>query len=417
MSAAGAAPSWGPQVACGSCLLSAVIDLPGYAVIVLVSSASVWTAVSLCWPTDVERSPLTRNRRPARGRRPTMLPERLGRILETALDGQAPSKEECVYLLNLPSESLEVSVMMAIADAASRRRFGNNAILLGQIGIDTAACAGNCRFCAFGKDHTSMQPNLLSLEEIRRRAHAFGDSGDLFALFLMTMHDFDLERLLGIVGAVRGELPDHTRIVMNVGDFDAGQARQLKDAGVSGAYHVCRLREGTDTDLDPETRKKTFRVIKEAGLDFYYCCEPIGPEHSAEELIEQMFLGIEYGCFQHAAMRRVYVPGVPLSRNGQITERRLAQVVAVVTLATLNCRETQNIAVHEPNLLGLAAGANVVYAESGANPRDREADTEKNRGLDMAGCRKMLYEAGFARLLRGDGTTVSLDVEYLLEQG
>jgi biotin synthase len=114
-------------------------------------------------------------------------------------------------------------------------------------------------------------------------------------------------------------------------------------------------------------------------------------------------------------MRRVYVPGVPLSRNGQITERRLAQVVAVVALASLACEQTKNIAVHEPNLLGLAAGANVVYAESGANPRDTDANTEKNRGLDMAGCRKMLYEAGFTRLLRGDATAVTLDLNYLID--
>lgn len=345
-----------------------------------------------------------------------VLPDRLDRVLKTALQGQGPSKDDCVYLLDLPSESLEASIMMATADAVSRKRFGNNAILLGQIGIDTAACPGNCRFCVFGKDHTSMQPSVLSLEKIRLRAHAFADGGDLFALFLMTMHEFDLDRLVGIVSAVRGELPSHTQIVMNVGDFDADQARQLKAAGVNGAYHVCRLREGTDTDLDPENRKKTFRVIKEAGLDFYYCCEPIGPEHSAEELVEHMFLGVEYGCFQHAAMRRVYVPGVPLSRNGQITERRLAQVVAVVALATLACPETKNIAVHEPNLLGLAAGANVVYAESGANPRDTDANTEKNRGMDMAGCRKMLYEAGFSQLLRGDGTATSLDLHYLCGQ-
>ena len=66
------------------------------------------------------------------------------------------------------------------------------------------------------------------------------------------------------------------------------------------------------------------------------------------------------------------------------------------------------------NLLGLAAGANVVYAESGANPRDTEVDTERNRGLDMAACRKMLYEAGFASLLRGDGSSVELDLNHLL---
>jgi biotin synthase len=343
-----------------------------------------------------------------------MLPQRLEVILKSALDGRSPSKEECVYLLGLPTESLEASILMATADAVSRRKFGNNAILLGQIGIDTAACPGNCKFCVFGKDHSSMPTSKLSLEEIRQRAHAFADGGDLFALFLMTMHEFDLNRLQEIIRTVRGELPAHTQIVVNVGDFDLSQARQMQEAGVNGAYHVCRLREGTDTALDPVARKRTFRVIKDAGLGFYYCCEPIGPEHPAEELVEQMFLGIEYGCFQHAAMRRVYVPGVPLSRNGQITERRLAQVVAVVALASLGCPETKNIAVHEPNLLGLAAGANVVYAESGANPRDTDANTERNRGLDMADCRKMLYEAGFAHLLRGDGTTVILDLNHLL---
>ena len=93
----------------------------------------------------------------------------------------------------------------------------------------------------------------------------------------------------------------------------------------------------------------------------------------------------------------------------------VAQAVAVVALATISCVETKNIAVHEPNPLGLAAGANVVYAETGANPRDLEADTEKNRGLDMAACRKMLYEAGFAKLLRGDGSTVNLDLDYIIQ--
>jgi biotin synthase len=349
-------------------------------------------------------------------RRPLLLPDRLDRLLKTPLLGRSPSKEECIYLLNLPSESLEASILMATADAVSRRRFGNNAILLGQIGIDTADCPGNCRFCVFGKDHTSMPTSKLPLDEIRRRTHAFADAGDLFALFLMTMHEFDLDRLLSVVSAVRREQPAHTQVVVNVGDFDLSQARQMKAAGVNGAYHVCRLREGTDTSLEPEARKKTFRVIKDAGLDFYYCCEPIGPEHTAEELVEQMFLGIEYGCFQHAAMRRVFVPGVPLSAKGQITERRLAQVVAVVALATLGCPETRNIAVHEPNLLGLAAGANVVYAESGANPRDAKIDTAGSRGLDMSACRQMLYEAGFARLLRSDGTVVSLNLDYLLGQ-
>jgi biotin synthase len=232
----------------------------------------------------------------------------------------------------------------------------------------------------------------------------------------MTMHDFEFDSLLGVIGGVRACIPSRTQIVVNIGDFDRSQAEQLRTAGVHGAYHVCRLREGIDTALSPDERKKTFRTIRDAGLDFYYCCEPIGPEHTPEELVDQMFLGFEYGCFQHAAMRRVWVPGLPVSNRGQITELRLAQVVAVVALASLNCKETQNIAVHEPNLLGLTSGANVVYAEMGANPRDTVADTATHRGLDMAGARKMLYEAGFSSLQLGDGSSVCLNFPSLGKQ-
>ena len=341
------------------------------------------------------------------------LPKELEKILHRALDGLAPTKEECVHLLNIPASSLEARAIMAVADTVSRRRFGNQAMLLGQIGVETAPCPGNCGFCVFGEEHTTFERSRLTRQEIIARAHSFAVSGDLYAIFLMTMHDFALDELLSVIDEVRGNIPSHTQIVVNIGDFGIAQATQLKEAGVHGAYHVCRLREGTDTKLDPEERKKTFKVIRDAGLDFYYCCEPIGPEHTAEELMEQMFLGIEYGCFQHAAMRRVYVPSLPVSDRGQITELRLAQVVAVVALATLGCPQTQNIAVHEPNLLGLAAGANVVYAEAGANPRDTEADTSTNRGIDMAAARKMMYETGFTSLRRGDDSSISLDLAYL----
>jgi len=341
------------------------------------------------------------------------LQSRFENILDAAFEGNGPNKEDCIYLLSLPCESLEATIMMAAAGTISRKRFNNHAILLGQIGVDIAPCPGNCKFCAFGEEHTTFEKSRLSMEEILLRAHAFASQGDLYALFLMTMHEFDLDYFLSVVECVRKEISSRTQIVANVGDFDYNQAQQLRSAGVNGAYHVCRLREGEDTSLNPKEREKTITAIREAGMDFYYCCEPIGPEHTPEELIEQIFLGIRYGCFQHAAMRRVFVPNAPLSAKGQITEHRLAQVVAVIALATLACPETRNIAVHEPNLLGLAAGANVVYAETGANPRDTEEDTSKNRGLDVYTCRRMLYEAGFTALLRGDGTSVPLDLECL----
>ncbi len=111
--------------------------------------------------------------------------------------------------------------------------------------------------------------------------------------------------------------------------------------------------------------------------------------------VEQLLIGVEYGGFQHAAMRRVFIAGSPLAKFGQISGTRLAQIVAVASLASLACPEMKSLAVREPNLLGLAAGANTVYAERGANPRDIEKETSANRGRDVAACKEMLFEAGF----------------------
>lgn len=336
------------------------------------------------------------------------IPAKLRELLSRAAEGIAPSRDECVRMLSFPEISLEAGMIRAVADAASRKRFNNEAILLGQIGIETFACPANCRFCVFGEGHTQFPETRLTTEEILERAQGFASDGDLYALFLMTMHEFEFDRLLHVVEEVRRTIPSQTQIVVNAGEFDLVQAKELRQAGVVGAYHVCRLREGVDTDLDPEDRKRTCRVIKEAGMDFYYCCEPVGPEHTPEELVDQLMLGVNYGCFQHAVMRRVYLPNSPLAHHGQISELRLAQIVAVVALASLACPSTDNIAVHEPNLIGLTSGANVVYAETGANPRDTTADTSGHRGLDMAGARKMLCEAGFTALRRGDGSTIPL---------
>jgi biotin synthase len=325
--------------------------------------------------------------------------QNIERILERAQAGIAPDRADCIALLEVSPSSIEASFIRAVGDQVTRRRFQSEAMILGQIGLEIDVCPGRCKFCSFGDGHTRFTPSRMTLDEILASASRFTSSGDLYALFLMTMHDFRFERLLESVQAIRKIVPTRQQIVVNIGDFDRKQADELRHVGVNGAYHVCRLREGSDTSLDPEQRKKTIQAIKDAGLDWYYCCEPVGPEHGAAELVEQIFLGIEYGCFQHAAMRRVYLPDTPLAGFGQISELRLGLVVAVVALASLASRETRNIAVHEPNLIGLTSGANVVYAETGANPRDTEKDTSLHRGRDVRDCKAMLYEAGFDRLL------------------
>jgi len=257
----------------------------------------------------------------------------------------------------------------------------------------------------------------MDLDEISGHVHALGEAGDLYGVFLMTMHRFDMDYLLEAVKVTRAVLPPESHVWVNVGDMSLKAAQQLNDAGVEGAYHVLRLREGQDTRLDPKNRLKTFEVIKKSGMQLFTCCEPIGPEHSDQEIVDSIFLGFEHESVQQSAMRRSKVSGLPITERGQISQLRLAQIVAVITLASVSFPEVLAVAFHEPNLLGLMAGANIVGAEVGANPRDLMANTAENRGLSMNDCRRMLFEAGFTSIIKGDYEKIPLNQEFLLKTG
>lgn len=334
-------------------------------------------------------------------------------IIENVKEGMNLTKEDCVYLLKFKETSLEASILRAVANDLARSKHKNSGVIIGQIGAEISGCTGDCKFCIFGKSHARFNEKSLTKDEIIRKAHEFADIEDLYGIFIMGMHTFNLDNILESVEIVKKNIPEHTQIWVNVGDADYSAFRQLKQAGVRGAYHVCRLREGIDTSLQPSDRMKTMESIISAGLDLYTCCEPVGPEHSVEELVDNFFIGIELGCFQHAAMRRIAIDGVPLGKYGQITELRLAQIVATITLATLNTKSMRYTSVHEPNTLGLLSGANVITAETGANPRDIKTESSKSRGFSMGECRKMLWESGFTSLRRGDESMIKLDIDYL----
>jgi biotin synthase len=216
----------------------------------------------------------------------------------------------------------------------SRRRFANSGLLLGQIGVDMAPCDGDCAFCFFGKSHTSVEPTLLGADEIVSRCERFADGG-AEGVFLMTMHRFGFEWFRDLCAELHRRIPAHLEILANVGDISPAQLGELKDAGVSGAYHVCRIREGIDSCMTPADRWATIERILEAGLSWYNMCEPLGPEHTPEELVEQMWLGVDLPCTQHGVMQRFPVPGSPLYHHGQVSLSRLGQVAAVVALATV----------------------------------------------------------------------------------
>lgn len=317
-------------------------------------------------------------------------------IVEKALSGIAMSFDECVQLLSLPETSSDAAVVRAAADKLSRSTFSGG-MIQGQIGIDFLPCVADCKFCSFAKSHTAFE--LIQMDEAGLVGHIEGFTScasPLTALFLMAHHEFDYDFLLQSVATAKQHIPASTKLVLNIGDFTRQQAEELRAAGVTGIYHVLRLREGIDTQLTKDDRIATIENLKDAGLDWYYCCEPIGPEHSNEELAEQILLGAQFSCYQHAAMRRINFEHSPLIANGSITELRMGNILSVARLAMAENTELTSMAVHEPCVTGLLSGANTVYAESGGNPRDTSEETSEGRGRNLDDCAEMLRDASWS---------------------
>jgi biotin synthase len=93
------------------------------------------------------------------------------------------------------------------------------------------------------------------------------------------------------------------------------------------------------------------------------------------------------------AARRIPIPGTEMAGRGMISELRMAQIVAVTRLGIP--RTVLGNCTHEPCSLGGVAGANLFWAEMGANPRDTMEKTEEGRGLSVAGCRNLFSESGW----------------------
>lgn len=334
-------------------------------------------------------------------------------ILEKAYRRERLTKAELRTLVYCPEYSYESAQIRAMSDRIIREKTGNAGVIIAQIGVDIHPCDANCKFCSFGRDHTCVPSFQVSRETVRETIESFTRYDDLFGLYLMTMADTDKEYLLDTVRYARSIAPLTTQIWINTGDNDLQFYKDIKAAGASGAYHVHRIGEGVNTSLDPATRVQSMRFIRQAGLDLFSCCEPIGPETTLDEITEEIYRCVELGVTQFGAMKRTAVPGTPFEAMGQISDLKMAHMMGCVGLAYASVETAKIFGVHEPCEAGYLSGANFITAETGANPRDTALDTSKARGWDMARCRKLMFECGFTSLLKGDGSSVRLNYDYL----
>jgi len=323
--------------------------------------------------------------------------DRVERAVGRAFDHRPVSDPEAIAaLFELPPRSAAAALLRAGARELSRLACDGRAEAHGQTAVNVGPCPRDCQFCAFAAcNHVFTEPREAPLEALVAEVRGFEADG-ANAVFLMATGQYPFERFLERGAAVRAALRPDTTLIANVGDFDADQARRLKAAGFAGVYHAVRMGEGEVTRIPVARRLETMRHAREAGLSLGTCVEPVGPEHTTAELIEKLLITRDAAPAYSGAARRIPIPDTEMAARGIVSELRMAHLLAVIRVVLpLSIR---GICTHEPNALGAAAGANLFWAEVGANPRDTAERTERSRGLSVPRCREIFAEADWALL-------------------
>ena len=313
------------------------------------------------------------------------------RVIDDALDGKSVSdEEEIAALFDIPTFSFESGLMIAASRELSRIACDGKAEVHAQVSLNVGPCKRDCLFCAFAEcNNVFTEEKEFPLDYVIEQCRQFEEDG-ANAVFLMATGTYPLRKFIESGAEVHKALKPETVLIANAGDFSTEEAKELKAAGFIGVYHALRLGEGRDNNIPVEKRFETFRAVKEAGLELGTCLEPVGPEHITQELVEKLLITRDLQPVYSGSARRIVIPGTKLGEIGTVSEARMAHILAVVRLVLPlsikgNC-------THEPNSLGTAAGANLLWAEVGANPRDVKEKTEEGRGTTVKQCQEILRE-------------------------
>ncbi|MEF3255292.1 MAG: radical SAM protein [Deferribacterales bacterium] len=319
---------------------------------------------------------------------------KLSNIIKKGLNDEGLNHDEIVYLLNYPENSREAYEIITAGALLSRKISKNIAEIHGQFAINLSPCPADCKFCSFAPSNKIFtEPKEISIEEAINYAKQFEANSECAAIYIMTTANYDIGKLVEYTKEIKKYLKPETILIANIGDQSLNNAKKLKDAGFTGVYHAVRMGEGKDNRLSKEGRLNSINNFKEAGLLVGTCVEPIGSEHSNEEIADKILIAAGIEPVFSGAMRRINIPGTELSKYPMVSELRMAQIVAITRLATKH--SVVGNCTHEPNGIGLFAGANIIWAESGANPRDTKEKTEEGRGFSVSRCADLLEEYGW----------------------
>lgn len=310
-----------------------------------------------------------------------------------ALEGKRIDESLLIEFLELDSDSENAVYLGEKARELAGKVVDNKGKIWASIGIDYQTCSMNCDFCSFGEEWNLFEGrHEWTDEEVIDQVRKYVIEGASWVTLRTTQY-YGVDRLNDLAKKVRREVPGDYGLVANTGEFGKLKAKEMKESGINIVYHTLRLGEGKDTKFEIQDRLETLSSVQNTDMSLAYLVEPVGPEHSNEEIVRIFNTGLDYGAVLSGAMARVSIKGTPLEEKGELSPERLAQIVAVTRIGA--GKNAPDICVHPPSRQAMEWGANVVVVETGAVPRaEKECCSDWDR-FDANRAKNWFEEAGY----------------------
>jgi hypothetical protein len=166
------------------------------------------------------------------------LSEDTAKIVSKALEGGSLSRAELLQICRIAPHSADYYHLKWATRHMNFRAAEGIAEVHAQIGVDANPCSRNCRYCSFAAvSGIRRQAFELPISKIVEHAQTFEADG-ANCLTVMSTADYDFDKYLDVIRAIRANVSPELPIMANIGDFDYTQALRLKAAGVGSWISV-----------------------------------------------------------------------------------------------------------------------------------------------------------------------------------
>jgi biotin synthase len=291
-------------------------------------------------------------------------------LADAVLAGTPASTDDALDVLRATDE--ELLALVAAAARLRRKHFGNTVKVNYLVNLKSGLCPEDCHYCSqrLGSQADILKYTWLKPEEAIEQAAA-GLHGGATRICMVSSGrgptDRDVERVAGMVGALKQEHPD-VEVCACLGLLKDGQAERLREAGVDAYNHNINTAESHHRDIVTShtyaDRVDTVTKAKDAGLS--PCSGLIaGLGETDEQLVEALFALRDLGSDSIPVNFLMPFDGTPLERTWELTPGRCLRILAMARIVhpdkeiriaggrEMHLRSIQGLALHVANSIFL----------------------------------------------------------------